>query len=119
MAKYRKKLRIIADILSIASKGAKKTQIMYRANLSYTLLGRYLTEVMDAGLVNFEGSADCYWLTRKGREFLKHFDEYSKHHKNIEKQINDLNNKRMVLKRMVDNNLKSGLNKRAEDKHVG
>ena len=105
MAKYRKKLRIIADILSIASKGAKKTQIMYRANLSYKLLGRYLAEVMDAGLVNFEGGADCYWLTQKGGEFLKHFDEYSRRHKNLEKQINDVNNKRMVLKKMIDSNL--------------
>jgi len=116
MAKYRKKLRIIADILSIASKGAKKTQIMYRANLSYKLLRRYLTEVINADLVTFESGVDCYLLTRKGREFLKHFNEYSRSNTELEKQVNEVNNKRMVLKRMAVSNLNSHPNKRATSK---
>jgi len=68
--KYRSKLQIIVDILLVASKGAKKTWIMCRANLSYELLNRYLAEVMDAGLVSFVDGSDCYKITRKGQEFL-------------------------------------------------
>lgn len=116
MVKYRNKLHIIADILSIARKGAKKTEIMYRANLSYKLLCRYLAEVVDAGLVSFKGSAGCYRLTRKGRVFLKQFGEYSKRHKQVEEQINDVNNQRMVLKKMLSSNLNSRPNQRAASK---
>ena len=115
MVKYRNKLHIIADMLSIASKGAKKTEIMYRANLSYKLLCRYLAEVVDAGLISFEGSAGCYRLTRKGRVFLKQFGEYSKRHKQVEEQINDVNNQRIVLKKMISN-LDSRPNPRAASK---
>jgi len=104
MRKYRDKLRIITDILSITSKGAKKTQVMYQANLSYALTNRYLTELMNAGLVSFEGSVDRYKLTRKGREFLSKFDEYSRRCKQLEQQINEMNNERTVLKKMVSSN---------------
>ncbi|HEC81433.1 MAG TPA: DUF4364 domain-containing protein, partial [Thermoplasmatales archaeon] len=31
-------IEIIRDILSLATKGAKKTQILYKTNLSYTQL---------------------------------------------------------------------------------
>ena len=48
MGRYRNKLRIIADILLIACRRARKTQIMYQANLSYRLLCRYLGVVLDA-----------------------------------------------------------------------
>jgi len=119
MVKYRNKLHIIADILYIASEGAKKTQIMYRANLSYKLLGRYLAEVMDAGLVTFEGSADYYRLTRKGREFLKQFGEYSKRSKQLEEQINDVNNQRTVLKKMINSDLNGRANEQATSKNGG
>jgi len=116
MVKYRNKLHIIADILSIASKGAKKTEIMYQANLSYKLLCRYLAEVVDAGLVSFKSSADCYRLTRKGQEFLNQFDKYSRRRKHVEEQINDVNNQIMVLKKMISSNLNSRLSKRAASK---
>lgn len=100
MSKYRSRLQIIADILLVASKGAKKTQIMYQANLSYKLLSRYLTEVMKAGLVSFK-SEDCYGLTNKGQEFLDRFGEYSKRCKHLEEYLNDVNNEKMILKQMT------------------
>jgi len=40
MGKYRDRLQIIADILSVVRDGAKKTHVMYQANLSFTLLKR-------------------------------------------------------------------------------
>jgi len=67
VSKYRDRLQIIADMLSIARNGAKKTQIMYQANLSYRLLGRYLREVLNAGLVKFE-NGNSYVLTAKGKK---------------------------------------------------
>lgn len=104
MGKYRSRLRIIADILSIASKGAKKTQIMYQANLSYKLLCRYLNDVLKAGLISFNNK-DCYVLTSKGKEFLCRFDEYSKHREHLEVQLNNVNNEKVTLEQMCSNTI--------------
>ena len=41
-SKRRDRLYIIAEILEIAREGTLKTQVMYRANLSFTQLNDYL-----------------------------------------------------------------------------
>ena len=97
MGSSRGRLDIIADILAVARQRAKKTQIMYGANLSYRLLTRYLAEIRRAYLVRFEREEACYVLTRKGLEFLERYKEYSKRNKHVEKQINDVDGKRKVL----------------------
>jgi len=97
LGSYRGRLDIIADILAVARQRAKKTQIMYQANLSYRLLTRYLAEVRRAYLVRFEREEGCYVLTRKGMEFLERYKEYSNRNKHVEKQINDVDGKRKML----------------------
>ena len=99
MSRYRDRLQIVADILSIVSRRAKKTQIMYQGNLSYKLLCRYLGEVLAAGLVSFE-KGDCYVLTAKGKEFLSQHEEYSKRCKSLEEHLNHVNNGKTVLEQM-------------------
>ena len=99
MSKYRDRLQIIASILVIASKRAKKTQIMYQANLSYKLLCRYLREVQGAGLVSFENE-ECYVLTAKGKEFLNKHEEYSKRCRSLEERLNHVNHEKIVLEKM-------------------
>jgi len=64
VGKHRSRLQIVADILFVVEDGAKKTQIMRRANLNYKLLGRYSTDVIEAGLISF-GDANSYTLTPK------------------------------------------------------
>jgi predicted transcriptional regulator len=51
---YRDRLAIIADILEVANRSVKKTQIMYQANLSYKVLQKYLTELSEATLLEFQ-----------------------------------------------------------------
>lgn len=101
MGSYRGRLDIIADILDVARQGAKKTKIMYHANLSYKLLSKYLTEVIQAYLVRFDRKGRCYVLTSKGREFLERYKEYSRRNKHVEKQLNDLQDKRKSLRELV------------------
>ena len=101
MSKYRDGLRIVADILFIARKRAKKTQIMYQANLSYKLLCRYMVKVVDAGLIAIEG--EDYVLTTKGEEFLCRHEEYSKGCKSLEEYFNYVNNEKMILEKMCFN----------------
>jgi predicted transcriptional regulator len=99
MSKYRDRLQIIARILSIASSGAKKTRIMYQANLSYKLLCRYLDEALDADLVCFE-EGDYYALTAKGREFLVKHEGYLKRRKSLEKHVSHVNGEKIALEEM-------------------
>lgn len=74
MGKHRDKLKIIVDILSIVKDGAKKTHIMYKGNLSFTLLHRYLNQVLSSGLVHKVGNN--YLITDAGSKFLDLFSDY-------------------------------------------
>jgi len=102
LGKYRNRLNIIADILVIASRGPKKTQIMYQANLSYKLLCRYLEMVLDAGLVSFE-NGNSFVLTAKGEEFLNKYKEYVKHNKRLKEQFRRINDAKITLEKMSFN----------------
>ncbi len=94
-SKHRSRLQIIADMLYATGKGSKKTHIMYGANLSYELTNRYLTDLLEGGLI--EPKDDEYVITEKGREFLKRFEEYSERRQELVEQINDVNNKKETL----------------------
>jgi predicted transcriptional regulator len=100
LGNYRKRLDIIADILGVINHGAKKTQVMYRANLSYKLLSKYLTEVIGFGLVYFETAKECYQITHKGRSFLEAYKEYHRRNKHVEEQLNNMKGKRKLLEEL-------------------
>jgi len=72
-SKRRDKLSIIAEILQIAKDGTLKTQIMYKANLSFAQLGEYLKFLTNAQLLaNYNQSGkDVYAATDKGLDFLQ------------------------------------------------
>lgn len=99
MAKYRDRLQIIADILEIVGKGSRKTRIMYRANLSYRLLCRYLDEVLDSGLAKCQ-EPDSYELTQKGEDFLVRYDEYTKRCEGLAEHQNSVNIQKVALENM-------------------
>ncbi len=76
-SKRRDKLSIIAEILEIAKEGTLKTQIMYRANLSFAQLNDYLKFMMKNGLLKkfHVNGKDVYSATEKGVDFLqRHFE---------------------------------------------
>ena len=50
MGKNRDRVSIIAAILESAHSGSSKTRIMFSANLSFSLLGKYLGVAVSAGL---------------------------------------------------------------------
>jgi predicted transcriptional regulator len=97
---YRDRLDIIADILNVVSREAKKTQIMYQANLSYKVLQRYLNEIAGASLIRFEDQHQLYLLTGKGRDYLDAYKEYSRSSKTMEKRFNEFSIKRKALEEL-------------------
>src|SRR4030067_1506832 len=72
-SKRRDKLCIIAEILEIAKEGTLKTQIMYKANLSYAQLNDYLKFLLKSGLLQkfVSSGKDVYEVTEKGVDFLQ------------------------------------------------
>ena len=67
---------IMAEILEIARLGAKKTWIVYRANLNFKLVKEYLDELMEKRLLDSDGS--IYQTTDQGLEFLEEYRNFKK-----------------------------------------
>lgn len=98
MGKNRDRLSIIASILGAAGSGSSKTRIMFKANLSFKLLEKYLDDVVSAGLVRVEGST--YLASELGKEFLKRYKEYHGRYVEAEKFLEGLSLERESLKRL-------------------
>jgi predicted transcriptional regulator len=76
-SKRRDKLSIIAEILEIAKDGTLKTQIMYKANLSFVQLTEYLEYMLKTCLLDKldVNRKDVYVTTEKGLDFLQKHTE--------------------------------------------
>lgn len=77
--KRRDRLYIIAEILKIAEDGSLKTQIMYKANLSFAQLNEYLSFLLRMKLLEIqkEERKKIYVTTAKGEEYLDKYGEIS------------------------------------------
>jgi predicted transcriptional regulator len=64
----RSDIDIMASILDEARRGARKTRIMYRCNLSHRQLQAYLKILLDMEFL--ESQSDFFKTTVKGRKFL-------------------------------------------------
>ncbi len=74
----RNRLEIIQSILDIASMGATKTQIVYRANLNFRMADELLARLLRAGYVNLERSAKRrprFVTTQRGMAFLQEVEK--------------------------------------------
>ena len=75
-------MEILADVLDVAHKGALKTHIMYKANLSHRQLEKYLGLLMDNAMivkVEHPESGILYHVTEKGTKFLEDYARLSAH----------------------------------------
>jgi predicted transcriptional regulator len=115
LSKYRNRVEIVADILNIVENGARKTQIMYKGNLSYKLLTRYLGEVIGAGLVCAGEKTGLYQLTEKGKMFLKHFENYSKSRNVAEQNLSNMKTLKAKLEKMCVAKASSSVSSHSED----
>jgi len=99
MRKYRDKLEIVYDILLAVSDGARKTHIMYKANLSYKLLVSYLEEMINCELVCLDNG--LYILTEGGKEFLSKAKLYFYLQERVRSETEKMNNEKNGLKQML------------------
>jgi len=77
--KRRDRLHIIAEILTISKEGSLKTQIMYKANLSFAQLNEYLNFLTKIELLcTFnENNKTVYKITDKGQKYLEKYKDIS------------------------------------------
>jgi predicted transcriptional regulator len=69
----RNDLDICADLLKVAMDGAKKTQLVYRANLNFKIVKKYIERLSENGLlVNVNKS---YFTTERGFTFINRYHE--------------------------------------------
>jgi len=73
----RSKLEIIANILSAALKGAKKTEIVYKANINFRRIEEFLSFLIEKGLI--EHTNGEYKTTSRGKEFLDDYQHMKDH----------------------------------------
>jgi predicted transcriptional regulator len=94
-------------MLSAMNDRAKKTHIMYRANLSYELLVKYLDFLVFSYLARFEQREGRYVLTAKGEEFLDQYRAYLDRNEHVKKHINDIDARRKALEDLCSGNQES------------
>jgi len=72
----RSRLDVVADILNFASRGVKKTHLMYHCNMSFMQLKKYLDLTLKAGLIQVQdGNPNLLFrISGKGRRFLKVYE---------------------------------------------
>jgi predicted transcriptional regulator len=104
-AKRRDKLYIIAEILEIAKDGTLKTQVMYRANLSFTQLNEYLGFMLKISLLEKVdiNNKDVYRATDKGVDFMQRYREINELLK-TEEETNGKNNVKIPPQHLLKRN---------------
>jgi predicted transcriptional regulator len=71
----RDKFAIMLNILNLARAPIKRTQILYRANINFYQLTRYLDLLIKVGMIEEKDSPTRnYRTTEKGLEFIKMFE---------------------------------------------
>lgn len=63
---------IIAEILRVCEQKTKRTHVIYKANLSHSMLQGYVELAWQSGLLD-ELPDRSLLITEKGREYLTHF----------------------------------------------
>ena len=86
----------MADILQVANPSANQTKIMFGANLSFSLLKKYLRKMVDAQLLIVADGK--YVVTSNGRNFLKQYIAIQDRYVEAQKTMEELDNKKERLK---------------------
>jgi predicted transcriptional regulator len=69
----RGKVDIIADILNAAKGGSKRTRVVYKTNLNFTIFQEYLDVLVERGLIErFNGQV---YTTDRGLEYIRIYDD--------------------------------------------
>jgi predicted transcriptional regulator len=71
----RNDIDICADILKIARVGAKKTHLVYKANLNFEIVKKYLNRLSENNLISSENGH--FITTEEGVKFLDSYQTFT------------------------------------------
>jgi predicted transcriptional regulator len=75
MSRKRSKLEITADILRVAVGGARKSHIVYQANLNFQIIKNYLKDLINTGLLQSPINGNkLYTTTEKGIQYINYYE---------------------------------------------
>ena len=103
MNKNRRSLDIVREVLSIVSVRVRKTKIMYRANLSFVQVEKYLTVLLGNGLLKHDGDSG-YLITERGKEFLQLYEDYLERSTHLREEVETNMRDRLLLENMCFSN---------------
>jgi predicted transcriptional regulator len=79
MSGKRSDIEVSADILKVTLNEAKKSHIVYKANLNFQLVKKHLDHLINSGLIAGSSSRSRVFMTTdKGVEYIKHFEDLKK-----------------------------------------
>ena len=74
MVRKRNDLEISANVLDIAKEGARKSHIVYKANLNFKLVNTYLRHLQETGLISPPSDDEpLFKTTPKGVAYLHQY----------------------------------------------
>lgn len=90
--KNRTRLEIVVSMLLIAEQGVGKTHLMYKGNLSFEVLHKYLELLTNADLLEQQQGKNksIYKTTAKGLQFIKNYQELQKYAAKLDSLNNEL-----------------------------
>ena len=71
----RPRVQIMAEILSLCRQPQTKTQVMYRTNMSWEMLQKYLSQLQSLEMLEVRNSLTKYVTTQRGLEFVEKWRE--------------------------------------------
>ena len=69
----RNDLDICSDILQVAKSGAKKTHIVYQANLNFNIVKKYLNRLISNGMLDSNEEGRLFVTTTRGLGFIEQY----------------------------------------------
>ena len=106
LGKNRDRVSIVAAILEAATGGANKTHIMFGANLSFSLLEKYLDVAVNSGFIRPENSK--YHLTERGHEYLNEYRHFERRYIGAQKTLQSLSCEREGFAKFCENSKVKG-----------
>ena len=83
MVNYRSSMQIVSDLLvateQSGQEGIKTTHLLTKANLSHSILTKFIENLTGAGLINkieYDGK-NTFVITSKGRQYLESYKQFS------------------------------------------
>jgi predicted transcriptional regulator len=94
MIRKRNKFEIYGDVLEVTLQGVRKTRLMYRANLSYQLLLKYVDEMKWLNLI--KDSDGLIVATEEGKRAL----DLIRKHREVHRAVREM--EKSIIKQMYE-----------------